>query len=154
MALSPCSHTLDRLDGHVAIRIGGSMDIGHIRALFNEIRETFAGEPSPETVLFDLTEVERCEIAARQEMVAIQRFIATQGSRTAYLASRPRIRGITLWIVHISQDGNARPIVTLDEAEDWLGQEIDRIGEAEKQATALYARTVESVHARRRRGGT
>ncbi|HGG56497.1 MAG TPA: hypothetical protein ENK31_01740, partial [Nannocystis exedens] len=137
MALFPGSHSLARLDGHLEIQIRGAMDVGLIRGLFGKLRETFAGEPSPETVLFDLTEVERCDIAARQEMVGIQRFIATQGCRTAYLASRPRIRGITLWIVHISEDGNARPIVTLDEAEDWLGQESDRIGLAEMQATAL-----------------
>ncbi len=152
MAPLASSHTLQRLDGCLTIQIHGSMQVGPIRALFAELKEMLAGEPGPETILFDLSGVERCDIAARQEMVAIQRFIATRGSRTAYLASRPRIRGITLWIVHVSQDGNARPIVTLDEAKDWLEQEIDRISLVEMRATALTARAVDNIGTRRSGG--
>jgi len=152
MGVGSFSHEIERDgDGRVVVQLVGAMGGAEIKILSADLMEYLDGDEGPEGILFDLSEVEACDLAARQEMVEVQRLIAARGSRTAYLASRPRIRGVTLWIVHISQDGNARPIVSADEAEDWLDQRSTRMELIESEATRI---TTGAVKARKTAGRT
>ncbi len=71
-------------------------------------------------VLIDLGNVESCDPAACRTLARIQRRLRDRGCRTAWLAQRPRLRGLALWIVYAANDPHATPVGDADLADAWL----------------------------------
>ena len=84
-------------------------------------------------VIIDLQQLSSCSTTARMRLVECQRHIATHAARTAFVANRPRFRGIGLWVAHISDDPNARAFHTTTQAQAWL-----RSTEGRVQSIASY----------------
>lgn len=78
-------------------------------------------------LLVDLTELDGFDGEARLELQALQRALAAQEVRTAFVADRPRIRGLALWLAHTSNDPLARPFHHRQQAEAWLASREGRV---------------------------
>lgn len=137
-------------DGRIEVRLEGSLTLDRVQAVAADLQQLLVDHEGPLALLFDLMEVRRCELKAREELVKIQRTLAARNFRTVYLADRPRIRGITLWVVHFSEDGNARIVVNQHEAEDWLQLDVERLEYVEARASALTLAAVRRRGKRRR----
>lgn len=105
------------------------------------LRALEASAPASLLVTIDLCGLVDCHIFARTVLVRVQKAIAVKARRTAYLADRPRFRGLGQWIAHLAADGNARAVVSQQQLDEWLSGSVERIDEAE----ARFARATQGV---------
>lgn len=70
-------------------------------------------------VLMDMMAMTNYSTAARDVLVRVQKSFAEFAKRTAYVANRPNIRGMALWVAHLSGDQNAKAVANADQAKDW-----------------------------------
>lgn len=90
-------------------------------------------------LLFDLSEVRSFDVDARKQLVELQKAIASSVSRTVYLAIRPHIRGLALWIIHCAGDQNACVVMSPEEAESWLKGTRGRLETWEQRTEEKFA---------------
>ncbi len=109
------------------IRLCGVLEDEAIQQLSNDLfprlREIGAGGE----LIIDMQELESCTTDARQRLTELQQGIAQLGARTAFVANRPRFRGIGLYVAHRSGDPNARAFHFLPQAQEWLASAQGRI---------------------------
>ena len=79
------------------------------------------------TLLMDLVELRACSLATRTRLMELQRDVYAAGIRTAFVAQRPRFRGMCLWIAHVAEDPVARAFPSREQAEMWLAQSVGRL---------------------------
>ena len=114
-------------NGRLLVELQGKFDEPDARAFENELKQTLEGKSQSSTeVLFDLRKMSQCTILARAVLVRVQGYLAEKARRTAYLDDRPRFRGLALWIVHVSEDGNAKAVSIPTAAERWFRSSADR----------------------------
>ncbi len=134
-------------DRHTTICLGGSLTEEELKRIEPDVREAIERHDQRHGVLWDLRKVRRIDLGARQTMQRIQSDIASRQLRTAYIASRPRIRGIALWIVHTSGDTLSRPFAKQHQAVDWLDESIGRVEQLNTRSPEI------AVYAEKRRRG-
>ena len=78
-------------------------------------------------LIIDMSGLESCTTEARMALTSLQQEIAKVGARTAFVAERPRFRGIGLFVAHSSGDPNARSFHVLAQAQSWLVSNMGRI---------------------------
>jgi hypothetical protein len=110
---------LDRFE----IRLTGELDEAAMLQVETELGIRLAHAPMRQLhVIFDLRCVDDYSLQARDVFVRIQKFVASRARRTAYVADRPNLRALALWAVRISKDSSAQVVVSMPDAEAWLGQ--------------------------------
>ncbi len=114
-------------DRQVTIGLSGELTAERVSELEPDITELLAGAMPHLQFLWDLRGVRRCDLGARHELQKIQRAIGHKRFRTAFVASRPRIRGVALWVAHTSGDSLARPFASHAKAVDWLDHDRGRV---------------------------
>jgi hypothetical protein len=72
-------------------------------------------------------ELESCTTEARMRLIELQRGIAKLATRTAFVADRPRFRGVALYVAHHSDDTSARAFHLAAQADAWLRRSEGRI---------------------------
>lgn len=94
------------------------------------------GESMPKSlqIIMDLTAMQACSVAARDVLCEFQKSLAGLGARTTYVANKPRLRGVGLWVAHNSKDRNVRAVHNKAQAEKWLNDDKSRL---ESVATRL-----------------
>lgn len=88
-------------------------------------------------VLFDLEELEGCQLLARPALIALQTRIASQQRRSAWVASRPRFRGLGLLICHEARDPLASVVPNRELATQWFEGDGKREDAAQRVAKRL-----------------
>jgi hypothetical protein len=78
-------------------------------------------------LIIDMLELESCTTEARMRLIELQRGIAKLATRTAFVADRPRFRGVALYVAHHSDDTSARAFHLAAQAESWLRRSEGRI---------------------------
>ena len=107
--------------------LSGSFDVEDAAKLCQAIEER------PETrdfIVVDMRSLERCSRPARRMLVMAHRLWAERAHKIAYLASEARIRGLSLWIMHMAGDENAKAVGTDVQLEAWLRDDLGRQGRA------------------------
>lgn len=107
------------------VRATGSVDADDVIALSGRLLPNDMG--TGWELLVDLTEVSGFDADARRELQTLQRALAAQEVRTAFVADRPRVRGLALWLAHTSNDPLARPFHLRAQAEAWLASREGRV---------------------------
>ncbi len=139
---APRVWSLDAGAGVITVTIGGELDQREAECLEVELRERVAPVgPGSVALVFDLNQLQRCSIAARGVLAALQRRLGTVVRRTAYVTSRPLFRGVALWICHSAPDSNARTFPTVEAALPWLASNEPR-GEALQRSAATWLDSV------------
>ena len=77
-------------------------------------------------VLMDMMGMTNYSTSARDVLVRVQKSFAEFAKRTAYVANRPNIRGMALWVAHLSGDQNAKALATHDQAKGWWAGTFSR----------------------------
>lgn len=78
-------------------------------------------------LIIDMHELESCTTEARLRLIELQRGIAKLATRTAFVADRPRFRGVALYVAHHSDDTSARAFHLPAQADAWLRRSEGRI---------------------------
>ena len=128
----------------------GSLDEAGLAALRTAL-ERIDGSLGPAvTCLIDLREVGRFELTAGKLLLEIHRAFFGRRRRTAYLADRAHLRGLTNWVVHESGDPNARTVMSDSEAQSWLVGSQERISDAKQRTQAALSAIAALKDARRK----
>lgn len=107
------------------VRADGPIDASDVAALASRLLPNDMGHGWE--LLVDLTELTGFDGEARRELQVLQRALAAQEVRTAFVADRPRLRGLALWLAHTTNDPLARPFHQRDQAEAWLASREGRV---------------------------
>lgn len=99
------------------IRLVGELEVDDVNNLLNNLPWEVMARAK---ILIDLTGVQSCSRSARRALANLQREFAEFGGRTAFIAPRPRLRGLGLWVAHVAGDANAGCFRTRAQAERWL----------------------------------
>ncbi|MBL9004221.1 MAG: hypothetical protein JNJ46_08245 [Myxococcales bacterium] len=121
-----------------------------IKPIYNELRVEFDGSFSDSdaaelerelqrmisvmpvgryNVLMDMMGMTNYSTSARDVLVRVQKSFAEFAKRTAYVANRPNIRGMALWVAHLSGDQNAKAVASHDQVKAWWGTSSGREAE-------------------------
>ncbi|MEM9455837.1 MAG: hypothetical protein AAGF11_16775 [Myxococcota bacterium] len=139
--MDPCSDQPERVSARrVRVRLEGVLDRDQIDQLRPKLLDAIDRLPRRGELLLDLVEVTECAIAACRALALVQRKVRASGARTAYLTARARIHGAAWWIVHASRDPHAMPVIHMDQAEQWLQGDAQRLDELHARSTRAIER--------------
>jgi len=118
--------TTEKVDlRRVEVRACGSIDAHDVDRLASELLPNDMGNGWE--LLVDWTELSGYTPEARQALLQLQRALAERSVRTAFVAERPRLRGLALWLAHTTNDPLARPFHQRAQADAWLASREGRI---------------------------
>lgn len=124
----------------MVIRLTGAYDQPAAERLEGAVTGALAGRAHASLlVTVDLRGLTDFHVFARTVLVRIQREISGHAKRTAYIADRPRFRGLALWVAHLAEDGNARAVVSNEQLEEWFASSEERIDGAETRYNEAVA---------------
>lgn len=113
--------------GHLVVRLRGEVGTEDIERLSNDLLPRIDALDTGGALIIDMIETASLPLDARMRLMELQRGIAPRQVRTAFVADRPRFRGIGLFVAHVSEDPNARCFNRLDEAKAWLSSGEGRL---------------------------
>ncbi|MEM7159657.1 MAG: hypothetical protein AAF799_42850 [Myxococcota bacterium] len=109
------------------VQLSGEIDENVVRRLTEDLVPQLRTLGDRGEILFDLCELRACPTSARAGLIELQRAVAKVGARTAFIANRPRFRGIALYVAHKSGDPNARAFHQHTQARAWLRSDEGRV---------------------------
>ncbi len=109
------------------IRLEGRLDEEAADEVMHRVWEHADGTDDELRVLVDLRDLDDCAILARAKLINLQTRLAGPKSRTAWLSTRPRFRGLALLICHGSDDPHAKVVSSEKQARDWLDSDEARL---------------------------
>jgi len=121
-------------NGRWRVTLEGDFSEEKANVLAETVKEKLSGG-APKEVFVDLRGLEGFSIFARSIMVQVQTAWREVGARTAYLSSRPRFRGLGLWICHLAEDDCAGSFIAENAVEDWLKSTLRREDDAQAKLT-------------------
>lgn len=125
----------------IVVELRGDLDEPGARELERALAEQLRDHaPGSRVVLFDLNQLRRCNVEAREVLARIQRSLGGVARRSAWITKRPIFRGLALWICHHAPDSNARSFPSEADAERWLGSNEAREAVLERDASSWIGR--------------
>lgn len=109
------------------VRLRGVLEDDTVRSLSNDLLPRLREIGPGGELIIDMHELESCSTEARLRLIELQRGIAELATRTAFVADRPRFRGIALYVAHHSDDTQARTFHLEAQADAWLRRSEGRI---------------------------
>ncbi len=135
------------------IEVSGALGIGLARALESCIDEHLPEAENSPDVLIDLRGVTSYDADGRGVLATVHERLMPRIRRCAYLTDRPRLRGMALYISRRGGADKARPLPTVERAEQWLAQEDAQWGEQAFERTKRLMQRLFSRPKPRARGG-
>jgi len=117
----------------VEIVLIGDVDRPLVESLHAAIEAWHPKSEKPATMV-DLSAVGAFETDARDALAAMNRTLVGKVGRHVYLARTARLRGLSLWVLHMSTDVEGRTVGTEKQARTWLGGETGRLESHFRQA--------------------
>ncbi len=140
-------HTWEVRDNRCVYTLAGDFRSNDARDLHQEV---VAQNGKPKQVVVDMRQLTGCETEARDVFVAIHKLWSKRADRIVYLATEPRFRGLSLWIMHMAGDDRAKAVGSEAQLETWMRGSSGRQEEAFR---TLGARNVPIGLKRRERLG-
>ena len=125
-------HDVTEVDGLVKVTVSGVLDEPQAIALSEDLKSQLGTHAAGKRVLLNLDGLEKCTIIARSTLADLQAEIGKLGVRSAYVSTRPRWRGLGLWICHVAEDDNAQVLPTEEAGIDWLRGSENRLDALER----------------------
>lgn len=120
--------TIESLEANrLLVRLRGVLEDADVQQLTDDLVPRLRSIGAGGELIIDMHELESCTTEARLGLTQLQQGIAQLGARTAFVAHRPRFRGIGLYVAHHSGDPNARAFHYLAQAQAWLRSSEGRV---------------------------
>ena len=113
-------HSFTRLE------LGSHLDHERLEALTKAVEEWPAGAPPP-ALLIDLTRLDKVDFSLRPRLVDVHIALKAKAGRSVYLAFKPVLRGLALWILHLAGDQKGSVAGTERQARAWLASTEGRV---------------------------
>jgi hypothetical protein len=111
----------DRLE----IELNGELSENTVRACEAEVRaQLSAAREAALKASIDLRGVTGYTLEARAALVALQRFVGTKATQTAFLAVTAASRGLALWVMHMSENQVIKSFADNDDANAWFAGQV------------------------------
>lgn len=118
-------YALENFDDHSVYTLSGDFDARVTKALWLSVQREFT---DCERLLVDLRKLRSCHHDARPILLEVHRIWAERAQHVAYLATDPRIRGLSLWLVRTAGDNDAKNLGSEAQVKEWLGRGDRRSG--------------------------
>lgn len=116
-----CRKAADRLE----VELAGELAEPSLLACEAEIRAQLSvTKLGGIKVLIDLVGVQGYSLQARDELVALQRFLGSKASQTAFIANSPSSRSLALWIAHMTDGQVIKSFGTREDAAAWFAGNV------------------------------
>lgn len=122
----------------VRLVLGADLDEAAKDALTAAVEAAISAQPT--TVLVEMSAITAYDPRLRGLLLALQRVISAHRGRAVYVADRPRIRGLALWVIHMAEDKEAKIVGNVAAAVEWLRGSEERVAAAERGTFAALAR--------------
>lgn len=109
------------------VRLSGVLEDETVQHLSDDLLPRLQEIGPGAELIIDMDELESCSTEARLHLIELQRGIARLSTRTAFVANRPRFRGVALYVAHHSDDPHARAFHLEAQADSWLRRSEGRI---------------------------
>jgi len=120
--------SIERIEpGRLLVRLRGALEDDAVQGLSSNLLQRLDAIGPGGELIVDMDELESCTTEARMRLIELQRSIARLAVRTAFVADRPRFRGVALYIAHHSDDTSARAFHLRAQADAWLRRSEGRI---------------------------
>ncbi len=110
----------------MTIRLTGDLTATELRRVAPRVRSVLRVD-STRRLLWELNALGSADLGGRRSLRELQREAYAKRFRCAYVARRPRTRGVALWIAHTTPDELARPFPRRNQAVGWLQHDRDRL---------------------------
>lgn len=97
-----------------------------VTAYAARVRDLLAQRSDAFDLVVDASALERCGILPLGLLTDLHTEILPRLRRTAFIATRPQMRGLCLWIVRVSGDANARVLANELGIDAWLSGTLTR----------------------------
>jgi hypothetical protein len=118
-------YALEILDDRSVYTLSGDFDARVTKALWRSVQREFT---TCERLLIDLRRLRSCHHDARPILLEVHRIWAERAQHVAYLATDPRIRGLSLWLVRTAGDNDAKNLGSEAQVDEWMGRGDRRSG--------------------------
>lgn len=81
-------------------------------------------------LVVDLSDLVECRILARGKLADVMTELKEYLRRSAWIARSPRMRGLALWVLHVAEDPQGRPVRDEAQAKAWLNSDGERFESA------------------------
>ena len=135
--MASSSHRITLSDSLATVVLSGTLVESDATVLGREVWEQLTDADPSLCVLFDLTQLEGCQLLARPALIELQSRIKLGKHRTAWFATRPRFRGLALLVCHEANDARASVVTTRQQAQEWFAGDGLREDAAKRVARRL-----------------
>ncbi len=135
--MASSSHRIALSDTLATVALSGTLIEDEAKIFGREVWDRLADADPSINVLFDLTQLEGCQLLARPALIELQRRIKLGKRRTAWFATRPRFRGLALLVCHEANDARAAVVNTRLQAKEWFAGDGLREDAAKRVARRL-----------------
>jgi hypothetical protein len=120
--------SIERVEARrLLVRLRGALEDDTVQHLSDDLLPRLRELGPGGELIIDMHELESCSTEARLRLIELQRGIAELSTRTAFVADRPRFRGVALYVAHHSDDTKARAFHLVAQADAWLRRSEGRI---------------------------
>lgn len=128
MSGSGTASSIERVEPRrLLVRLRGALEDDAVQHISDDLLPRLHEIGPGGELIIDMHELESCTTEARMRLIDLQRDIAGLSTRTAFVADRPRFRGVALYVAHHSDDPSARAFHFVDQADAWLRRSEGRI---------------------------
>src|SRR5687767_8839963 len=128
MSGSGTASSIERVEPRrLLVRLRGALEDDAVQHISDDLLPRLHEIGPGGELIIDMHELESCTTEARMRLIELQRGIAKLATRTAFVADRPRFRGVALYVAHHSDDTGARAFHLAAQADAWLRRSEGRI---------------------------
>jgi hypothetical protein len=110
-----------RTAGRLEVEFAGDLTEPVVRACDADVRAQLSvAKAAAIKASIDLRAIEAYTLDARDGLVALQRFLGTKASQTAFIAGSAASRGLALWVMHTTEGQVIKTFAHPEDAEGWL----------------------------------
>ena len=95
--------------------------------LITAVKSKVTDTPNVKNVLIDFSNIRDCSLLGRRELINLQLFLKEKKLRTAYLATKPRYKGLGFIVGARSKDSNLNCCQKMDEVNNWFNTDASRL---------------------------
>lgn len=123
------AYRLDPTETPARLALGGHLDPAALAGLLAQI-DAWQPERDDQPLIVDLNAVDGYDPDVRPLLVELDRALGAKTHRHVYLAKTPLMRGLSLWVLHMSGDTTGRTAGSEKQARAWLDLDHGRLEHA------------------------
>ncbi len=128
--MSDARYTIERHGTLVRVKLLDRWEESHATAFGEALRAELQAAGQSCDLIIDLTDLTECRILARGKLADVMTELKEFLRRSAWIARSPRMRGLALWVLHVAEDPQGRPVRDEAQAKAWLDSAGERFESA------------------------